>query len=73
MPASQVFYLQDRYTTGEYPFLDVYLNARIRPVNIFVKIENVLYGYAGKSYSFVPGYYQPDRAFRFGISWMFFD
>lgn len=73
MPASQVFYLQDRHTTGEYPFVDVYLNARIRPVNIFIKVENVLQGYAGKNYSFVPGYYQTDRAFRFGISWMFFD
>lgn len=73
MPATQVFYLQDRQTTGEYPFVDVYLNARIRPVNVFVKVENVLYGYAGKNYSFVPGYYQSDRAFRFGISWMFFD
>ncbi|MGZ3919730.1 MAG: putative porin [Bacteroidia bacterium] len=73
MPASQVFYLQDRQTTGEYPYVDVYLNARIRPVNIFLKVENMLQGYAGSSYSFVPGYYQPDRAFRFGINWMFFD
>jgi hypothetical protein len=72
-PATQVFYLQDRFTTGEYPFLDFYLNVRIRPVNIFVRIENVLQGYAGSNYSFVPGYYQPDRAFRFGINWMFFD
>lgn len=73
MPSTQVFYLQDRRTTGEYPFLDVYLNARIRPVNVFLKVENVLQGFAGKNYAFVPGYYQTDRAFRFGISWMFFD
>lgn len=73
MPSSQVFYLQDRKVTGEYPYLDIYLNARIRPVNVFLKVENVLQGYAGRNYSFVPGYYQPDRAFRFGISWMFFD
>ncbi|MBI2721703.1 MAG: hypothetical protein HYX39_05975 [Bacteroidetes bacterium] len=73
MPASQVFYLQDRSVTGEYPFLDVYLNARIRPVNVFLKVENVLQGFVGKNYAFVPGYYQTDRAFRFGISWMFFD
>lgn len=72
-PATQVFYLQDRFTTGQYPFLDFYLNARIRPVNVFIRIENLLQGYAGSKYSFVPGYYQPDRAFRFGISWMFFD
>jgi hypothetical protein len=73
MPALNQFYLQERYKSKPYPFLDFYLNARIRPVNIFIKIENVLQGYAGTGYSFVPGYYQPDRAFRFGLSWMFFD
>lgn len=73
MPASQMFYLQGRKTTGQYPFVDVYLNARIRPVTIFIKIENALQGLVGSNYSFVPGYYQPDRAFRFGINWLFFD
>jgi hypothetical protein len=73
MPATQAFYLQDRRTTGNYPFVDIYLNARIRPVTFFVKVENVLYRFAGTNYSLVPGYYQPDLALRFGISWMFFD
>lgn len=73
MPATQMFYLQDRIATGNYPYVDLYVNARIRPVSVFVKIENALWGYAGSNYSFVPGYYQPDRAFRFGITWMFFD
>lgn len=73
MPATNVFYLQEKYQTAPYPYVDIYVNARIRPVNFFLKIENVLQGFAGKNYSFVPGYFQPDRAFRFGISWMFFD
>lgn len=73
MPATEVFYLQNQTTTGTYPYLDVYLNARIRPVTVFLKIENVLQGFAGTNYSFVPGYYQTERAFRFGISWIFFD
>lgn len=73
MPATQAFYLQNSNATGTYPYLDVYLNARIRPVTVFLKIENVLQGSVGPNYSFVPGYYQPDRTFRFGISWMFFD
>jgi hypothetical protein len=73
MPATQVFYLQEQRKTGAYPYVDFYLNARIRPVSIFLKIENILQGYAGANYSFVPGYYQPDRAFRLGINWMFFD
>ncbi len=73
MPATQTFYLQENFKTALYPFLDAYINVRIRPVNVFLKLENVLQGYAGNNYAFVPGYYQPDRAFRCGISWMFFD
>jgi hypothetical protein len=73
MPATNQFYLQNRVSVGDYPFVDVYLNARIRPVQFFVKVENVLYGLLGSNYSFVPGYIQPDRAFRFGLTWMFFD
>jgi hypothetical protein len=73
MPATNQFYIQNRYSVGEYPFVDVYLNARIRPVQFFVKMENVLYGLAGSNYYFVPGYIQPDRALRFGLTWLFFD
>jgi len=73
MPATNQFYLQNRHSVGEYPFVDVYLNARIRPVQFFIKVENVLYGAMGSNYYFVPGYIQPDRAFRFGLTWLFFD
>lgn len=73
MPATNQYYLQNRYYAGEYPFVDVYLNARIRPVQFFVKVENVLYGALGSNYDFVHGYLQPDRAFRFGLTWLFFD
>lgn len=73
MPATQVFYIQDKVKTGEYFYTDVYLNARIKPVQFFLKVENVLQGIAGKNYALMPGYYQPDRAFRFGLTWLFFD
>ncbi len=73
IPATNEFYVQNKYTVGQYPFVDVFLNARIRPVQFFIKIENVLYGLVGGNYNFVHGYYQPDRSFRFGLTWMFFD
>lgn len=72
-PATQVFYLQENTETGFYPYTTAYINARIKPVNFFIKLENVLQGFVGKDYFFVPGYYQPDRAFRFGLAWQFFD
>ena len=43
MPSTQVFYLQNEsFKTQFYPFLDIYLNARIHPVSFFFKVENVL-------------------------------
>jgi hypothetical protein len=73
MPATQQFYLQNGFRTERYPYLDVYLSARIRPVSFFLKAENVLAAVAGPNYSLVAGYYQTDLAFRFGLTWMFFD
>ena len=73
MPVTQVFYLQDQKQTGQYWFTELFLNARIRPVNFFIRVENALQGFSGKNYSLVNGYYQPDRAFRFGVTWQFFD
>jgi hypothetical protein len=73
MPATQIFYIQDQFKAGNFTFVDVFLNARIRPVTFFIKMENVLHGIIGTNYSMVPGYYQPDRAFRFGLTWLFFD
>ena len=73
MPATQVYYVQNGFRTGNYPFLDVYLNVRIRPASFFVKLENVLAGYAGSNFALVQGYYQPQMALRFGLTWMFFD
>lgn len=73
MPATQAFYVQDNYKAGNFTFVDVFLNARIRPVTFFIKMENILHGVIGTNYSMVPGYYQPDRAMRFGLTWLFFD
>lgn len=73
MPALNSFYVQNSATVGNYPFVDFFINARIRPVQFFIKVENVLMGLTGSNYSLVPGYYQPDRSIRFGLTWLFFD
>lgn len=73
MPATQTFYVQEDFKAGNFGFVDVFLNARIKPVTFFFKMENVLHGMLGTNYSMVPGYYQPERALRFGLTWLFFD
>lgn len=73
MPATNRYYVQTQKAVGNYPFVDFFLNARIKPVRIFVKIDHVTQGLLGSNYSLIPGYLQNDRAFKFGINWLFFD
>ena len=73
MPATQSYYLQNRFNSSDFPYLDAYLKLRIRPAAFFVKVENILAGFDSNNFALVPGYYQPDMAFRFGLTWMFFD
>ncbi len=73
MPATNMYYIQTDKTVGNYPYVDFFLNARIKPVRFFIKIDHVTQGFLGRNYSLQPGYLQNDRAFKFGINWVFFD
>lgn len=73
MPATNIYYLQNSQRTGNYPFIDFFLSARIRPVRFFVKIDHVFQGLLGTNYALAAHYLQPDRSFKFGLNWIFFD
>lgn len=73
MPATNMYYVQTQKETGNYPFVDFFLNVRIKPVRFFVKIDHLNQGFTGNQYSLTPGYLQNDRVFKFGLNWLFFD
>ncbi len=73
MPATAQFYLQNRRKYGNYPFIDFFISARIKTVRIFFKIDHLNSGFMGNNYMLIPNYPINDRAFKFGISWMFYD
>ncbi len=73
MPVTQQFYLQNVLTTKNYPVFDVFLNADIKTVNVFVKMAHVNYGIWEPGYFETPGYPGLRRSFTFGLKWMFFD
>ena len=73
MPALRAFYHQRSYLAGNYPYLDVFINFNIKRARIFVKYEHFNAGLMGYNYLIVPDYPQADAAFKFGISWLFFD
>ena len=72
-PATNMYYVQTTEKTGGYPFVDFFLNARIKPVKFFVKVDHLTQGMLGGNYYLTPHYLQNDRALKFGINWLFFD
>jgi hypothetical protein len=81
-PILGVFHTQDRQQTGNYPFVDLYLNFKVKRTLFYFKYEHVnqlvnplndnnnqiLYG---RSYYTTANYINPGRVLRFGITWMF--
>jgi len=73
MPATRQFYLQTSTLTGNYPQLDFFVNMRIKRANIFFKLAHLNQGFSGFHYYSIPDYPLQGRAFKFGISWKFYD
>ncbi len=73
MPATGVFYQQDSLVTGNYPLVDVFFNGSIKTVRFFVKMTHIQSGLMGFNYWAAPHYALRDRAFRFGLTWKFYD
>lgn len=72
-PVLNMYYVQTQKAVGNYPYVDFFISARIKPVRFFVKIDHVTQGFLGTNYSLTPNYIQNDRAFKFGLNWLFFD
>ena len=73
MPVTQQFYLQDNFLIRNYPVIDVFVNADIKTVNVFLKMSHVNDELWDPGYFVTPGYPGMRRSFIFGLKWMFFD
>lgn len=73
MPVSGQFYVQDEKKYGNYPFIDFFINAKVKSVRVFFKIDHLNSGWNGKGYMLTPDYPYPGRTFKLGVSWRFFD
>ncbi len=73
MPATGLFYRQDIARIGEYPFLDGFLNWKVKRTRFFVKYTNALAGIAGYNYFTTYGYPMNPGSLKFGLSWTFYD
>ncbi len=73
MPATGQFYVQQKTKIGNYPFMDAYLNIKIKRVRFFVKVQHFTSGLFGPDYFTVPDYPMNQLFFKLGISWTFYD
>ncbi len=73
MPATGKFYLQDTKLISPYPVVDFFINFKVKRARIFLKVVNVNQGLIDNGYFSVYRYPMPDRSFKGGISWRFYD
>ncbi len=74
MPSTGQFYTQFNEQLTYYPVFDAFLNVRVQKVRLFLKLEHLNQGlFPQKNYFTAPNYAMPDRMFRFGFSWVFYD
>jgi hypothetical protein len=73
MPATRSFYLQDKKQIGNYLYMDVFINVKIQRARLFIMYSHFNAAFMNKTYYMVPNYPMPDAAFKFGVTWRFFD
>ena len=73
MPATGRFYRQDNVTAGDYPYINVFLNLKIKRTRIFVMFDHVNAKLMGYDYLMVPSYPMNIRMLRYGLAWTFYD
>jgi len=72
-PALGMFYVQKNEKIGNYPWLDAFVNLKIKRTRFYVKYSNMgPMMIRGKSYT-TPGYAAQVSTLSFGLSWTFYD
>jgi hypothetical protein len=73
MPALKSFYWQDTKQTGNYYYMDVFLSLLVKRFRVFVKYEHLNSFWSKSRYYMAPHYPSQDAAFKWGLSWSFYD
>jgi hypothetical protein len=73
VPASGRFYRQDRVLTGDYPYINVFINLKIKRTRIFLMLDHANSKLTGYNYFMVPSNPMNIRMFKWGLAWTFYD
>jgi hypothetical protein len=75
-PALAQFYIQEKQENGmigDYPLIDAFLNIKLKRTRFFFKLQHFNSGWLGSNYYSAIHYPYNQFAFKFGISWAFYD
>ena len=73
MPATRSFFIQNNKQVGNYLYMDVFVNMKIQRARLFIMYTHFNSSFMGHSYYTIPHYPMQDAAFKFGVTWRFFD
>lgn len=73
MPATGRFYRQDKFLTGNYPYLNAFINFKVQRTRVFIMYDHLNQGMAGYNYFMVPSYPMNVRMLRYGLAWTFYN
>jgi len=67
------FVLQDSLQAGNHPLFDLFAAIKVKRTRLFVKFEHANQGFPAPNFYTVPLYPMYSRAFRFGLTWAFYE
>jgi hypothetical protein len=67
------FVVQDSLQAGGAPIFDLFAAIKVKRTRIFVKFEHANQGFPVPNFYMVPLYPMYERAFRFGLTWAFYN
>lgn len=71
LPEFGLFAYQSETKSGNYPFCDIFVNARIDKCNVFLALSHPYAGLFGYNYISTPLYPEEGLSLRWGLSWNF--
>jgi hypothetical protein len=72
-PSTGLFYLQEETRYGDFPYIDIYANLRLKRTSVFFKWENIGTMFLNGMYMTTAHYPMNRATFRLGVSWAFYD
>jgi hypothetical protein len=72
-PSSGMFYAQEIREIGNYPYLNLFLTAKLKRTRFYLRWDHAYAGMIDKNYFHVLHFPTAGRVMRLGLSWTFYD